>query len=87
MRAKPGQLKAQWGRVDRWSDKDVCYIWGDGVPKCDSRLLHSVLSTQRMRLKIEGGHDFEPSFLEELEVRGYDITTIRFSIQKKATTP
>jgi len=28
---------------------------------------------------------FDPSLMDELEKRGYDIETLRFSIQKKAT--
>jgi hypothetical protein len=29
------------------------------------------------------GHIWEPSLIEELEKRGYDITTLKFSIKKK----
>ena len=39
------------------------------------------LGNKRPRLDNSG---LDPSFLEELTARGYDLTTLRFSIQKKA---
>lgn len=83
-KAKPGELRALYGKADRWSGPDVCYVWGEGVPGCDARLLHSTLSNKRLTLDFpNAGHKFEQSFVDELEERGYDITTLRFSIQKK----
>ena len=83
--AKPGELKIRWGRAERGDTPDVCYVWGAGVSRSDSHLLHTTFGSQRMR------HDFpsmkvvyDPSFLDELEARGYDLTTLQFSIQKKA---
>lgn len=90
-RAKPGELKAQWGRLPH-DDPDLCYAWGEGVSKCDGSLLHSIFGCKRQRAvygeERERNHGypvvFDPSFIEELQARGYDITTLRFSIQKKA---
>lgn len=80
-RARPGQLKAQWGKL-KDDNPDICYVWGEGVPKADSHLLHNTISSKRH-------HPFDNSwsdgFLEELEKRGYDLTTLKFSIEKKLT--
>ena len=86
LKAKPGELRAYYGRADRWSGLDVCYAWGPGAHKSDAHLLHNVISTDRLQLGFPGGgHEFGPSFVKELESRGYDISTLRFSIQKKAS--
>lgn len=85
IRAKPGELRAYYGKADRWSGPDVCYAWGDGTSSADGRLLHCALSTERLTFDFPGtGTVFEPSLIKELEARGYDITTLRFTIQKRA---
>lgn len=72
--AKPGELRAEWGTLPHCSP-EICYIWGgSGANKCDSHLIHNVLSHG---FEIKGG------LLKELESRGYDITTLKFSIQQK----
>lgn len=78
MKAKPGQLKSQWGRIDRHNNPDLCYVAGEGVPRCDMRLLDNVFAGERR--SYDG--TIEPSFFEELKLRGYDVSTFRFSIQK-----
>lgn len=84
-KAKPGELRACWGKPDRYSGPDICYAWGDGVPSADASLLHLTISTERMTFDFPTtGHKFDPSFIKELETRGYDLTTLRFSIQKKS---
>lgn len=88
--AQPGQLKAQWGQPAHESPQ-LCYAWGPGVLRGDGNLLHCMLSGKRARLAMgeeriqNGGFPviYEPSFLEELESRGYDLTTLKFSIRKK----
>lgn len=88
-KAKPGELKAQWGK---WPGDlpELCYVWGAGISKRDANLMHDMLCEKRARLAF--GDDrlklgppiiYDKSFLQELEARGYDITTLRFSIQKK----
>lgn len=80
---KPGVLKAQWGSVDG-SGPDVCYAWGEGVSGADARFLSTVLCGERLRLAFPSMETVaEKSFIEEMEARGYDITTLKFSIQKK----
>jgi hypothetical protein len=76
-KAKPGELVAKWGKVEGM--EDVCYAWGDGVSKCDAHLLNSALSAKQHR-PFDGS--WSPSFLDELKSRGYDITTLKFSIRK-----
>jgi len=70
VKAKPNQLKAQWSK----RHKDIVYVWGDDVSKGDSRLLHNTINV----VVNLGGKSLQ----EELIARGYDITTLKFSIQK-----
>lgn len=85
LRAKPGELRAYYGKADRHSGLDVCYAWGDGTSGADARLLHHALATERLTFNFPTTETkWEHSFLTELEERGYDLTTMRFSIQKKA---
>lgn len=77
-KAKPGQLKAQWGKVDGMDD--LCYAHGDGVPRVDARLLHNALTAERYQAF---DNTWSLSFCDELEARGYDLTTLKFSIEKK----
>lgn len=69
--AKPGQLKAYYGKADRWDGPDVCFASGPGCDRSDRRVLHGALSQE---------------FTDELVSRGYDITTLRFSIMLKPAT-
>lgn len=79
---KPGELKVQWGKLPSESP-GLCYVWGEGVPNADATLLHDVLSSPRYR-PLQSLHEApDPSFLKELEARGYDLSTLRFTIQKK----
>jgi hypothetical protein len=77
VRAKPGELKCQWGRANSYDSPDICYIPGEGVARCDLRLLHLYFASPRNPMQ-----DLK-TFLDELTERGYDIKTLRFSIQKK----
>ena len=80
--AKPGELKAGYGREDRHCSPNLVYVWGgEGGQKPDARVLGSALEDKRH------GYAFpsmvleqRPSLIEELEARGYDITTLRFTI-------
>lgn len=48
----------------------------------DGHLLHTRLNAPR----FDGSNEL-PSFVSELEARGYDITTLRFSVKRKAKKP
>ena len=66
----------------RWSKRecDILYSWGSGVSKADAALLHHTL-TSKHHMPMDD--TWAPGFIEELEARGYDLTTLRFSIDKK----
>lgn len=89
-KAKVGELLARWGKVPH-EKPGICYAAnGGGVQSGDMHLLHDALCGPRTRLNLDGPiHSkldmvvYDPSFTEELERRGYDLTTLRFSIQKK----
>lgn len=89
--AKPGQLLIYYGKLPH-DDPDVIFAWGGaGANRRDASFLTFALSGKRQRVVYgeervkNGGYPavFDPSVIEELEARGYDITTIQFSIMKK----
>lgn len=90
-RMMPGVLSAGWSTSQsatgvRWSAidpslrGDLVYVWGEGCSKADGALLNCALGVGEWDplAKCE-----RPSFLAELVARGYDISTLRFSVQKK----
>jgi hypothetical protein len=83
---KPGLLQVYYGMADG-DGPDVCYNWGEGCHKADSHLLHHVLNSERMQLDLSAScrYSFAPSLVDELKSRGYDITTLKFSIRKLET--
>lgn len=83
--AKPGEIKIAYGKVDRHSNPDLCVAWGEGVDmRCTGRLIMHAITEKRLRAKFSSpGYEYEPSLLEELEARGFDITTLKISIQRK----
>lgn len=88
---KPNRLSTYYGRDDD-GNVDVCFAHGLGCARADAHLLNLVFATKRCRPAWPSDkewntpfpHVWEPSFIDELEARGYDITTLKFSIQKKA---
>lgn len=79
-RSRDGELKCQWGKLaDR--NPDLIYTRGEGIPRCDAHLLHNTISSKDYSPM---DHDWHPSFLEEPELRGYDIKTLKISVQKKS---
>lgn len=69
MRRPKGDLVAYWND----SARDLMYNWDKHPP--DGHLLHGALNHTPV-------HDGR-SLVQELEARGYDITTLRFSIKRK----
>ena len=82
-----GELRMYWGRPDRHDSPDVVLAWqGDGTMRADTRLLHYHLCCQRPDVRVNPLFSkMEPSLIEELKARGYDITTLKFSIKKHTT--
>lgn len=68
---KPGELRMQWSR----SASDLAVAGGEGIPKIDAGLLFTAFAMT----PIAGGK----TLWGQLEERGYDITTLRFSIRRK----
>ena len=55
-----------------------------GIKKRDSALLHYHMGSRHPDPTVQPVFSkMRPSLIEELEARGYDITTLRFSIMKK----
>ena len=81
---KDGELRMYWGRLPHESP-DVIFAWqGDSSMRRDSALLHCVLASDQPDLHTKPLFSkMNPSLVKELELRGYDITTIKFSIMKK----
>ena len=77
-KVKTGQIKAQMGVVDGYVDK--CIFFGDDVPRCDRALVMNVLFADRFDALAR---EVSPSLVDELELRGYDLDTLKFSIEKK----
>ncbi|PZR54615.1 MAG: hypothetical protein DI537_54855 [Stutzerimonas stutzeri] len=76
--AKPGELKLGWGREDRHDSVGIMAAWGEGCPRADGTFLFSL---NQPTYDYKG--DTVPAFLKELDARGYDLSTLKFSIQKK----
>lgn len=72
-RQNKGELKVQFAKLKNDSP-DICYFWGEGIPRADASLLHHFLNHMRFDGK---------SLLEELEARGYDIKTFKLVIKLK----
>lgn len=76
-RGRPGELRVRWGVLDgEGGNPDIVYTWGREVHRCDVDLVSYVLCCKDL------GEGFNGGFLDELKHRGYDITTLNFSIRK-----
>lgn len=65
---------------------DVIYQNGDGTSSADRALLYYIFGCERQRVpmgKTWLEAEYEPSLVDELVKRGYDITTLKFSIRKR----
>lgn len=78
---RDGELHIYWGRESRGEPMDVIYHNGSGTSHRDLSLLHCIVGSKRA--PAIPGLEWEPSLIEELESRGYDLTTLRFYIRKK----
>ena len=86
---KPDHLIVAWGRTDPFNDPSLVYVYPDLAGKCDSRVLMDAIEGPRYRPSFNpyGSLKEEPSLAQELEARGYDLTTLRITIRKKEPTP
>jgi hypothetical protein len=75
-KANHGELIARWGRADRFAEPSIVYAWGGGgAEKADCRILSN-------SLEGEIGN-YADGLAMELDRRGYDLTTLKFSIKQK----
>lgn len=76
-KAKSGELKIAYGIPDRGENPCPVFCYGGGgVTKRDVNMLIGFFGYATMP-----GSTL--TLMQELEARGYDITTLKFSIQKK----
>ncbi len=76
----------QKGKLD--GEIDMLIFYGDSVPRCDRALVMNTLCSTRQYTDLSTGLPrFDPSLIDELEARGYDLDTLKFSITKKQETP
>jgi hypothetical protein len=81
---KDGELKVYWGRLPHDNPDIIIEYRGDHTMKRDSNLLFCVLTNKSVDPFTKPLFSkMNPSLAEELEARGYDITTLKFSISKK----
>lgn len=84
--ARPGELKLGWGREDRYNNPGIMVAWGDGVARANGSYLLNALCYGTFG--PEGAREeMRPSFIKELEERGFDLSTLKISIQKKKAEP
>lgn len=83
--AKAGQIKVAYGKADIHSAPDICVAWGDGVDmRCTARLIMNAITQENYRPDFaKSGYRAENSLVDELEARGFDITTLKISIERK----
>lgn len=79
MRMKDGQLSVSWGYT-REMGEDIYYTNGPGTSSCDARLLDYFFAFTKPVRVLDGGT--EPTLLDQLKERGYDLKTLKFTIQK-----
>lgn len=81
---KVGELRMFWGREYRQAPEIMYAYCGDTTMRRDMHLLWRYLDTQHPDPHVQPLYSkMQPSLLEELEARGYDLTTLKFSIKKK----
>lgn len=79
-KVKPGELRVYWGRCERYDAPSlVYYAGGGGADRRDGRVLSEAFEG---KLPM-----FESTLAKELDARGYDLTTIQFSIRVKDQIP
>ncbi len=79
---KTPKLTFKYGKLD--GEWDHIAAGGPGTHRADRNLLFYIFNCKRYELDWNTWkYEPRPTFLEELESRGYDTKTIKFSIEKK----
>lgn len=81
---KDGELRVCWGKLPHESP-DLIFSWqGNHAMRADSKLLHIAFCGKQPDPFVQPLFSkMLPSLVQELEARGYDIETLKFSIMKK----
>lgn len=75
LRAKPGELIAYYGYAEG-DGPDICAAYGAaGAQKADGRILLEALCAKVCGIDVP--------LWKELEQRGYDLNTLKFTIRQK----
>ncbi len=90
VKPKPRTLSVRFGRDVSYGVPDMIFSHGEGCGGEDATFLYYVLSALNVNAEFNENRRFQGtkpplprrSILDELAVRGYDITTLRFEIQK-----
>ena len=82
-----GELRMYWGRESHGRAPDIMLAWqGDSSMERDTQLLHYMMCSKHPDPSAKPLFSvMRPSLMEELDARGYDLTTLKFSIKKKTT--
>lgn len=72
---KPGELKVGWSNKER----DIQFNWGQGIDRSNGHLMYDYFCRSKGILGT--------TLVQELETRGFDLTTLKFSIMKKVDRP
>ena len=81
-----GELVMYWGREYPRAHPEIMYAYSDRSMKEDVRFIIYALNARRPDPYADPSlGKLLPSFFQELYNRGYDLTTIRFSIKKHST--
>lgn len=80
-----GELRMYWGRERTVEPAEIMYAWqGDRSMRGDSALLYYAIGSRHPDPHVMPIFSkMKPSLLEELDARGYDLSTLKFSIKKK----
>jgi hypothetical protein len=77
----PGKICFFYGRLEGEVGHFISF--GDDVPRCDRALVTNQFNSRPMEWNyIDNRPKFGQPFLDELHARGYDIRTLRFSIER-----
>jgi hypothetical protein len=89
-KAKPGQLLAYWGKLPGDSPDLIYAHGGEGANKRCANLLHHILGERRVEAvfgeeRKETGRQWKlgKTPLQLLDEAGFDVTTLKFSIEMK----
>jgi hypothetical protein len=84
-----GELRIYWGREPHNKIPDLMFAYqGNSFMKRDTNMLHYFMATKHPDPMTKPLYSkMDPSMIEELDARGYDLTTLKFSIMKKAAEP